>query len=147
MNEVNNLERNAAKTAAQKVALDELDPAMKQALGDFKASVHAWGDAAMSRPRTVTHAVVHHTWRLAVVWAMGAVLLLGGISGGVYVRHRDEVAKQIALKQQQEQQQQLAQQREQQEEKLLANVDSDISRQVPEAMEPLAQLMNEYETQ
>ncbi len=136
------------KDAAQTAALDELDPVMKQALGDFKSSVHAWSDAAMSRPRTVAHTAVRHGWRFAVAWAMGAVLLVGGISGGAYVHHRDEVAKQIALQQEKEaQQRQIAQQREQQEEKLLANVDSDISRQVPEAMEPLAQLMNEYDAQ
>ncbi|MDE3202323.1 MAG: hypothetical protein KGN79_15535 [Acidobacteriota bacterium] len=144
MSEFNKLERNAAKTAA----LNELDPAVQQAIGDFKASVHAWSDNAMTRPRTVVHTAVRHGWRFAAAWAMSASLLLAGVSGGFYVHHRNEVQKEIALEQQkQEQQRQLAQRRALQEERLLANVDSDLSREVPEAMEPLAQLMNESNSQ
>lgn len=148
MSEMNRLDQKAAQPvlASKAAELVELDPLLLQALGDFKASVHAWSDAAMSRPRTVTSTVMHRSWRFALAWAMTAVLLLAGVSGGVYVHHRNEVQKQIALEQQKEEQQRkLALQRAQQEEKLLANVDSDISRQVPEAMEPLAQLMSDYE--
>jgi hypothetical protein len=40
-----------------------------------------------------------------------------------------------------------AEQRNRDEEELLAKVDSDVSREVPSAMEPLAQLMAEDDTQ
>jgi hypothetical protein len=46
-----------------------------------------------------------------------------------------------------EQQRQLAEQRAREAEEELARVDSDIARQVPNAMEPLAQLMTEDESQ
>jgi hypothetical protein len=45
-----------------------------------------------------------------------------------------------------EQQKVIAEQRAREEEDLLANVDSDVSREVPSAMEPLAQLMTDDET-
>ena len=44
-----------------------------------------------------------------------------------------------------EHQRQVAEQRAREEEDLLAKVDSDVSREVPSAMEPLAQLMAEDE--
>jgi hypothetical protein len=45
-----------------------------------------------------------------------------------------------------EQQRVIAEQRAKEEEDLLANVDSDVSREVPSAMEPLAQLMSDDES-
>ena len=135
-----------SKKAAQTVEWDELDPSLKQALGDFKSSMHAWSDAAMSRSHAVQKTMMQRSWRLATVWAMAVVLLMGGVSSGVIAHHRAEVQKQIVLeRQKEEQQRQLAAERAKQEEHLLADVDNDLSRQVPQAMEPLAQLMNEYE--
>jgi hypothetical protein len=132
------------KTAPEPVDQGVMDAEMKQALGDFKASVIAWSDAAQSRPRAVLQTTAHFGWRLATTWAMGAVLLVGGISSGAYMHHRAAVERQIALEQQKEEQQKLlAAQRAMQEERLLANVDQDVSRQVPEALEPLAQLMSD----
>ena len=46
-----------------------------------------------------------------------------------------------------EQQRLMAEQRAREEEDLLAKVDSDVSREVPSAMEPLAQLMAEDDIQ
>jgi hypothetical protein len=46
-----------------------------------------------------------------------------------------------------EQQRLMAEQQAREEEDLLAKVDSDVSREVPSAMEPLAQLMAVDETQ
>jgi hypothetical protein len=136
------------RKAAQTAEWDAMDVEMKQAIGDFKASVHAWSDAALSRPRIATHAVAHHGLRLGMVWAMAMVLLTGGVSGSLYVHHRNVVEKQAELARRQEEQQRLvAAQRARQEEILLSNVDSDLSRQVPQALEPLAQLMNEDQTQ
>ena len=87
-------------------------------------------------------------------WALGCVLVAGaGVSGGVHWTHqRQELARLAAVKlamQQAEaaEQQRLAvAQQAQDEEELLAKVDSDVSREVPSAMEPLAQLMAEDES-
>jgi len=72
------------------------------------------------------------------------------LSGGLLERqHRLDLAR-IAAEQRAVEQQR--QQREQQarakitDEVLLAEVDSDVSRQVPSAMEPLAQMMADDET-
>jgi hypothetical protein len=130
------------------------DLAMEQALKNFRMSVVAWSDAAYSRPRTVTQAV-RRSWRLAAGWALGCVLAVGVVAGAGYERHRGQqlarieaarIASQQRLAIEQEgrvrQRQAMAE-----EEDLLAKVDSDVSREVPSAMEPLAQLMAEDERQ
>jgi 1-aminocyclopropane-1-carboxylate deaminase/D-cysteine desulfhydrase-like pyridoxal-dependent ACC family enzyme len=128
----------------------EDDPEIAQALRNFKASVDAWSEAEMSRPRSVK--AVRRSWRLAASWALGCVVAAGTLAGAVYERqHQHEqariaAAKAAAQKAAQEQQsvaQDLATQTDQD---LLANVDKDISRAVPAAMEPLAQLMDEKQT-
>jgi hypothetical protein len=109
-----------------------------------RMSVHAWSDAAYSRPRTTAQIVRHRSWRLAVGWALAALLMVGGLSGGMFERHRriererTAVAARLA-----EQQKVLLEEQAKEEEDLLAKVDSDVSRQVPSAMEPLAQLMDD----
>ncbi len=128
----------------------EDDPEVAQALRNFKASVDAWSEAEMSRPRTVR--MVRRSWRLAASWALGCVVAAGTLAGAVYQRqHQQEQARVAAAKAaaqkaaslQQAAAQDLATQTDQD---LLANVDSDISRAVPAAMEPLAQLMDEKQT-
>jgi uncharacterized protein HemX len=125
---------------------EALDPVLKQALGDFKQSVHAWSEAVYSQPRTVHLTVAHRAWRLAAGWAMASVLLVGALSGGVYERHHQQEVARIAAAREAAQQRQLAAERAQEEEDLLARVDSDVSREVPSAMEPLASLMAADET-
>jgi hypothetical protein len=126
---------------------------LEQALKNFRLSVVAWSDAAYSRPRTAAQVVRHRSWRLAAGWALGCALVAGGLSGAGYERHhRQEVAR-IAAERAAEQQRMVRERegllREEQakaeEEDLLAKVDSDVSREVPSAMEPLAQLMAEDE--
>lgn len=104
--------------------------------------MHAWSEAAYSRPRTFKTTVRHRSWRLAASCAMGCVLVAGGVSGGFHVRqHRQEVAR-VAAAQAAERARQVAEQRARvDEEDLLAKVDTDVSREVPSAMEPLAQMM------
>ncbi len=128
----------------------EGDPEVAQALKNFKASVDAWSEAEMSRPRTSR--MVRRSWRLAASWALGCVVAAGTLAGAVYERqHQQEQARVAAAKAaaqkaaslQQAAAQDLATQTDQD---LLANVDSDISRAVPAAMEPLAQLMDEKQT-
>lgn len=123
------------------------DAGLGQALKNFRLSVHAWSDAELSRPRTLAAASPRGAWRTATAWALGCVLVAGGLSGAVYERqHRRELAL-IAAQRAAEQQKQLAAEKAREEEDLLAHVDSDLSRDVPAAMEPLAQLMQEDETQ
>lgn len=124
--------------------LESLDPAMKQALSDFKASVHAWGEAEFHRVRTQRATVVRRTWRLAAGWAMACVVLAGSVSGGVYEIHKRHVDAVAAAQREAEQQKvlaaQKARQQAQQDEEMLASVDKAVSREVPSAMEPLAVL-------
>lgn len=126
---------------------DVPDAELRQVLGDFKASVHAWSEAAYNRPRTV-QAVRRRSWRLAAGWALGCVLLAGSVSGDLYARHhrhrRHHEVDAIAAAQQVRQLQLAAEERMREENaNLLANVDSEVSREVPSAMEPLARLMDE----
>jgi uncharacterized protein HemX len=129
----------------------EQDSELDEALRDFRLSVQAWSDAAFSRPRTVITTVApKHLWRLAAGWALGCVLLVGGASAGFWQHHQRQMETRIAAARVAEQQRLVALQREQQarqeDEDLLAKVDSDVSREVPSAMEPLVQLMVEDET-
>ena len=143
---------------------------VKQALQHFKASVEAWSDAALSRPRTVAPAAVRHTWRMAAGWALGCLLAAGSWTGALHsIRQRQQMAR--AAEQKAEQRaaaERVAEVRAAAQEAgaktapaaeavkpadkvkdadLLASVDREVSRQVPEAMEPLAQLMDDSEGQ
>lgn len=154
----------------------ELEAEVAQALQHFRASVNAWSEAALGRPRAVATGSrsVAASWRLAAGWALGCVLALGSLSGAIYEhQHRQQlahIAAQKAAAQKTVQQPvvveqastpavQPAAQRKtaevvpatenagSQDETLLATVDTDISQQVPAAMEPLAQLMDSNATQ
>jgi hypothetical protein len=116
-----------------------------EALSDFRASVFAWSAAEYARPRIAVRTVRHRSWRLAAGWALGCVLMAGGVSGGVYERHQRQEVARIAAVREAERQRVVAKQRVREEDELLAKVDSDVSREVPSAMEPLAQLMAEDE--
>lgn len=114
---------------------------LDEALQDFRLSVHGWSEAVYSRPRTVAAPVRRRNWRLAAGWALGCVLVAGSLSGGGLYRHRQQQMR-VAAERMAEQQRLAAQEKARQEEEdLLARVDSDVSRPVPSAMEPLAQLM------
>lgn len=128
------------------VDFEAMDPVLKQSLSDFKASVHAWSDAMISRPRTVREVVVRRTWRLAGGVSLACALLAGGVSGGLYQHHQRQEQAKIAAARAAEQRRQLAAERARKEEDLLAKVDSDVSQEVPTALEPLAQLMSEDAT-
>jgi hypothetical protein len=66
----------------------------------------------------------------------------------LYQRQHQRELEKIAAEQAARQQKLEAEQRAStDDEDLLAKVDSDVSREVPSAMEPLAQLMSENETQ
>jgi hypothetical protein len=69
----------------------------------------------------------------------------------VYQNHRQQVAQKIEAAriaaQQQQREMAAAQVAKENEEDLMANVDSDVAREVPSALEPLATLMTEDESQ
>jgi hypothetical protein len=142
-----------ANRAEEPVSMDAMDPALKQALTDFKASVHAWSEAEYGRPRALRQAVLHPSWRLAAGAAMAAVLLAGSISGELYVVHQRQVQMQAAAAREAEHERQLAAQRAQaqeqaqQEDEALASIDSAVSREVPSAMQPLADLTDMSDSQ
>jgi uncharacterized protein HemX len=83
------------------------------------------------------------SWRLAAGWALAGVLVVGGVSGGFYEHHQQELKIAAAARLAEQQQVARELQAREDEEELLAKVDSDVSRVVPSAMEPLAQLMAE----
>jgi hypothetical protein len=137
--EAGNLTDERARMAAE----DGLEPELAETLREFRSSIHAWSDAALSRPRMAVAAPGRRKlWRLAAGWALGCVLLAGGASTGVYQHLHQQQLATIAAARVAEQERLAAQQKARQEdEDLLAKVDSDVSRAVPSAMEPLAQLM------
>ena len=126
------------------------DAELRAVLRNFKASAHAWSEAAYSRPRTL-ESVRQRSWKLVAGWALGCVLVAGTVTGGMHERQvRQERASAAAAEQ--AQQRQLAAQRAQasgrlDDSDLMATVDRDVSRAVPSAMEPLARLMDEGESQ
>jgi uncharacterized protein HemX len=126
---------------------------LDEALTNFRLCVHAWSEAALSRQRTAVAPVApRKVWRLALGWALGCVLVAGGASAGVWQHQQREMRNAAAhvAEQQRLQERLVTQQRSlqvrQEDEDLLAKVDSDVSREIPVAMEPLAQLMVEDET-
>ena len=129
---------------AEPGAGEKVDLVLEEALKDFRMSVHAWSEAAYSRPRLATPVVRRRSWRPAAGWALGLALAAGSVSGTVYQRHhRQELARIAAARAAEQQRLVREQQAREEEEDLLAKVDKDVSREVPSAMEPLAQLMAE----
>ena len=138
-------ENTELKAGNGQAELDELDPALRQTLSDFKASVHAWSEAAASRPRTVREIVVRRTWRLAAGWGLASILLAGAASGGLYEHYHQQELARIAAEREAAHQREVAAERAQATEKMLASVDSDVSQEVPDALEPLAALSTQDE--
>ena len=144
-NAARNADQVADKVELRRQAGQIQDVQLEQALRNFRLSVHAWSEAELSRPRTATMTVRHRSWRLATGVALGCVLMAGGVSGTVYQRHQKQAEQaRIAAQREADHQRQLALQKAREDEdQLLAKVNSDVSREVPDAMEPLAQLMGD----
>jgi hypothetical protein len=124
------------------------DAELEQALRDFRSSVHAWSEGELSRPRHPERTTRLMSWRVAAGWALGCVLAAGTVGGGLYEQHHRQQLANAAAAEMARQQAQAAEQRASiQDEDLLAKVNKDVSRQIPSAMEPLAQLMDEDEAQ
>ena len=120
----------------------ELEPELRQALSTFKSSLDAWSESAISRPRAAP-SPARANLGLVTKWALGCAVFVTTVSGGVYEHHRRQEAASAEAARMAQQQQELAAQRAKEEADLMAKVDSDISREVPSALEPLASLMNE----
>ena len=119
----------------------KMDQEMEHVLRDFRMSVHAWSDAVYRRPRLVEVAPRRMAWRSAAAWALGSVLVIGGAGGGLLEHQYQKEQARIAAALEAEHERQLQEQRAREAEAELAKVDNDVSREVPNALEPLAQLM------
>jgi hypothetical protein len=146
-----NFSKSKTGTAAEPQPDSMTDQELEQALVNFRQSVHAWSDAEyrseaeLNRARAVRPAE-HSTWRPVLAWALGCMVVAGGVSGGIYDHHRIVVERQQTAARIAHERQLAEQQKAQEDESLLATVDSDVSRSVPAAMEPLAQLMDDNGT-
>lgn len=120
----------------------EPDPDLEMDLRNFRTSVHAWSESVYQRPRPIEAAPRRMAWRKAASWALGSVLVAGGVGGGLLeYQHRQEQAR-VAAAREAQLQREIQEERARLAAEELAKVDSDISRQVPDALEPLAQLMS-----
>lgn len=143
-----NLSNRDQSNRDQSIEAAEAD--LQQVLRNFRSSVHAWSEAELSRPRMVP-ATHRHSWRFAAAWALGCVVAVGSLTAGLYQHYRSQFVASNTQQQpvQQDQQQfqarlsAVSEQAGQRDENLMAVVDSDVSRPVPSAMEPLAQLMDD----
>jgi hypothetical protein len=131
------------------------NPELEAVLKDFRASVHAWSEATYrscieadrSRALVLSPAPQRTLWRRSLAWALSLVLAAGVAMAGAYEYHQKELARQANIQREIEHQRQVAEQHARDEDELLARVDSDVSREAPSAMEPLASLMADDETQ
>ena len=123
----------------------EQDPLLDAALRNFRQSVHEWSDAAYRQPRAIPGRASRKAappWAM-VSWALGLVLAAGVATTGIHERSRHLEEARLAAARQAEQQREAAAQRAKDSEDLLAKVDSDVSQEVPSALEPLAQMMTD----
>ena len=136
------------KPAVELEKLEMLEPEVREALGNFKLSVDAWSEAMVSRPREAK-APARTNWSTVTKWALGCVVFAGTVSGGLYQNHQQLEAAKVEASRIAEQQRDMeaAKLAKLDEEDLMANVDNDVARQVPSALEPLATLMTEDEAQ
>ena len=127
--------------------LKAMEPELREALGNFKLSVDAWSEAMISRPREAK-APARTNWSAVTKWALGCVVFAGTVSGGVYQNHKQvEAAKAEAARiAEQQRATEAAKVASVNEEDLMADVDSDVARQVPSALEPMATMMADDET-
>ena len=143
--------RNDDKTihAANGADSNTEDAKLEAVLADFRASVHAWSQATYrNRPMVYSPVSRRTLGQRSLAWALSLAVVAGIASAGAYEYHQRDVAHQGAVQREAEHQRQLAlEQHAREVDELLAKVDSDLSREVPSAMEPLASLMAEDITQ
>jgi hypothetical protein len=131
--------KNLPDDSDDRVQFDVQDPIFDEAVRNFKLSVDSWSEGAYST-RRIAQAEPRRNWRPAAAWALGCALVASSVSGVVYQNHERQIETKQAAARLAAQQKQVADSQAADEEDLLASVDSDVSRQVPSAMEPLAQM-------
>jgi hypothetical protein len=155
MNGQHPIDNNTGK-AGNGAADQQQDPILEAILKDFRASVYAWSEAtyrsrsdASDRSRALVFSPVPRRilGQRSLGWALSLVLTAGLATASVHELHRRELAKQAAQREAEHQRQLALEQRARDVDELLAKVDSAVSREVPSAMEPLATLMAEDNTQ
>jgi cell division protein FtsL len=132
------------------------DRDVQAALKNFRASVHAWSEQEMGRPRQIKPMRMSGWMRLMAVpmlgWGLAGVLVVAGVTVPVTVHHERQVeaTRRAAIQEQQRQAAEMAARLAQNamndsgdDEELLKHVDSDIAQATPDAMEPLASLMGD----
>jgi len=124
----------------------ELEPELREAISNFRSTVGAWSQAAAdgvaSRPRE-QKVTSGKNWALVTQWALASAVFVCTVSGGIYENHRQQEAAKVNAARVAEQQRELTALRAKEEADLMAKVDTDIAREVPSALEPLASLMND----
>jgi hypothetical protein len=136
------------------------DIQVEEALRNFRASIHHWSEEEFARPRAIERTrwsmFQARFWRMIANPALGATLAAAllitsvGIPVGIQHERAVEAARQAVLDQQKKElQQHLAEEEAKKSASsntvddgaFLDDVDSDIARATPDAMQPLASLM------
>ena len=117
----------------------QVDEALKKILSNFRSSARAWGENAYSRPHEPVK-VYATSWRAVAGWTLGCLVAIASVSGGLFEHHRTKEQARIAAAAETARQQKIEAERRIESEEL-AKIDGDVSREVPSAMEPLAQMM------
>ena len=153
----NNSRKSADSTAPSSPEMAAQDPMLEAVLHDFRASVRAWSEAkyrsgneaAYRGKSLVLSPVPHRTlWNRSLAWSLSLALALGAGSATFYEYHQQQLARAVAAQREADHQRQLAAAQHTREvDDLLAMVDSDVSREVPSAMEALANPTSEDESQ
>lgn len=134
------------------MSFENEDRDVQAALKNFRASVHAWSEQEMERPRQIQSTRASRWMRLMAVpmlgWGLAGVLIVAGVTVPVSVHHERQVeaTRRAAIQDQQRQAAEAAARLAQNsidDEELLKHVDSDIAQAAPDAMEPLASLMSD----
>lgn len=139
-----------------------IESELDETLEDFRASVYAWSEAARGRPYVEMAKVPGLRWRLAWGCAVGVLMAVVGVGTLVRVPHRvspqaaeppeilsERVSEQLPVLVASKSEPVVVNRRAaigrsaMRADDSLASVDSDVSRQVPQALEPLAQLMDD----
>jgi hypothetical protein len=131
---------------------DVEDAQVEVALRHFRESVHGWSEQEYARPRVVAAARPGAFWRVAgrpvTLWATAALVAVSVATVPVtkYRQHERLVANAVRHAQEEKAKHEEALRQAElaiNDEDLLSHVDSDIAQSTPDAMEPLASLMNE----
>jgi hypothetical protein len=123
----------------------------ENALRHFRQSVRSWSENEFAQPRVVAarRSAFSRTVMSPVAgWALACAVLAGGVGVPLQIHHRHQLAlQQQALIEQQrkaaEEAAKLSAASAMNDDELLNHLDSDIAQTTPDAMQPLASLMNE----